>query len=168
MKGGLGARLALAREGMKHATATVILPSLSIAVLLLLALVHVYSEFGDDIAWETLKPDLSTNEGIERTNVLRTCNADDGTRKKGVVIVTTLSHEKIKEFSGVDNFYEKLWRNRKAFADLHGPDPFLPLRLSPYCPSYYSFPSLLPFASLQVLFLLWQSYCGSLRVARAC
>lgn len=122
---------------MKHASAAVvILPSLSFVILLLLALVHLYSEFRQDIAWGSLNPDLSTNEGIERTKVLRTCHADDWSRNKGprVVMVTTLSHEKIKEFNGVDNFYDKIWRNRKAFADLHGPDSLsCPLR----CRFYY-------------------------------
>jgi hypothetical protein len=123
---------------MKYAAA--IIPSLGFGALVLLAIIHVYSEFRDASAWESLSPDTSGNEGSERTKVWRTCSAET-VRKKGVVIVTTLSHEKIKEFSGVDNFYEKLWRNRKAFADLHGhpaPPPIAPS----FCPPFLTTPTI--------------------------
>ena len=102
-----------------------IVPSIGTVVLLLLVILHV-SEVGvgKDVAWGTLKFDTKSG-GVEKTTVTRSCNAE--ARQQGVLLVTTASHEKIKEFNGVENVYEKIWQNRKAFTDQHGSHPSLSL-----------------------------------------
>ena len=46
--------------------------------------------------------------------------AKEETTKRGVVIVTAVSVEKLEEFKEVDGFYEKIRQNRRTYAEAHG------------------------------------------------
>jgi hypothetical protein len=43
----------------------------------------------------------------------------------GVVLLTGLTAEKLKDFEGVEEFYEKQWNNRATYALAHGIHLFL-------------------------------------------
>lgn len=40
-----------------------------------------------------------------------------------VVIVTGASYEKLKDFDGIDGFYQKTWDNRLSYTEAHGKFP---------------------------------------------
>ena|SRR5204863_1336450 len=40
--------------------------------------------------------------------------------KRGVVILTAASFEKLEDFKEVEGFYQKVWDNRMDYADAHG------------------------------------------------
>jgi hypothetical protein len=42
------------------------------------------------------------------------------TRNDRVVIVTGVSYDKVKDFDGVDGFYQKMWDNRLSYTEAHG------------------------------------------------
>ena len=93
----------------------VILPSLGTSALVLLFVLHLYGGFAaDELAWGGLK--IVPMEA--KTKVSRSCHPE--TRQRGVLLVTTASPEKVQEFRGVENVYEKVWLNRKAFTERHG------------------------------------------------
>jgi len=93
----------------------VILPSLGTSALVLLFVLHLYDGFAaDELAWGGLK--IVPMEA--KTKVSRSCHPE--TRQRGVLLVTTASPEKVQEFRGVENVYEKVWLNRKAFTEQHG------------------------------------------------
>lgn len=37
-----------------------------------------------------------------------------------VVIVSAASYAKLKDFDGIEGFYQKMWDNRMSFAEAHG------------------------------------------------
>ena len=48
-------------------------------------------------------------------------NVDNFTVVHGdVVLLTALTPQKLDVFSGIDNFYGKVWENRQSYASLHG------------------------------------------------
>ena len=40
-----------------------------------------------------------------------------------VVILTGASYEKLRDFEGIEGFYQKMWDSRLSFAEAHGKSP---------------------------------------------
>ena len=97
---------------------SILIPSIGTLGLLSVAVLHVHEGFPNNLAWARLRQDIISTGEETKANATRTCNAE--TWQRGVILVTTASYEKVKEFDGVEKYYLNVWQNRRAFTEQHG------------------------------------------------